>query len=76
MIDVKEEDDGTFTIEWDENDPQESIFNDFTEEDFNQMLLTYAKEIIASGDTGEESQNININTATQEDWEDFWKEEV
>jgi len=75
MIDVKEEDDGTFTISWDENDPKESIFNNFTEEDFNKVFRDYAEEIIASTETRGESQNININTAAQEDWKDFWKEE-
>ena len=34
MIDVKQEDDNTFTITWDENDPHESMFNTWTEEDF------------------------------------------
>lgn len=34
MIDVKQEDNGSFTIYWDENDPQESILNTWTEEDF------------------------------------------
>lgn len=34
MINVKEEDDGSFTISWDENDPQESILNTWTEKDF------------------------------------------
>ena len=34
MIEVKEEQDGSFTISWDENSPTESIFNTWTEEDF------------------------------------------
>lgn len=33
-IEVKEENDGTFTISWNEKDPQESIMNDWTESDF------------------------------------------
>jgi len=34
MIEVKEEQDGTFTISWNENDPVESMMNNWTEEDF------------------------------------------
>ena len=41
MIEVTENDDKTFTISWDENDPQESIFNDFTEEDFINLIQDY-----------------------------------
>jgi hypothetical protein len=33
-IDVKEEQDGSFTISWDENDPTESILNTWTNQDF------------------------------------------
>jgi hypothetical protein len=34
MISIKEEINGSFTISWDENDPQESILNTWTEQDF------------------------------------------
>ncbi len=34
MIEVTQDDDKTFTITWDENDPQESILNTWTQEDF------------------------------------------
>jgi hypothetical protein len=34
MIEFKEEQDGTFTISWNENDPVESMMNNWTEEDF------------------------------------------
>ena len=34
MIEVIEETNGSFTISWDEKDPQESMFNHFTEQDF------------------------------------------
>lgn len=43
MIDVKEEDDGSFTISWDENDPKESILNDFTEQDFIDVIVNHIK---------------------------------
>ena len=33
-IEVKEEQDGTFTISWNENDPVESMMNTWTENDF------------------------------------------
>ena len=34
MIKVEQEEDGSFTISWDENDPVESMMNNWTEEDF------------------------------------------
>ena len=39
MIEVKEEGDGSFTIYWDENDPQESILNTWTEQDFIDAIM-------------------------------------
>lgn len=45
MIEVKEEKDGSLTISWDPNDPVESIFNDYTEEDFTNKLSNYIKEL-------------------------------
>ena len=38
-IDVKEEQDGSFTISWDENDPLESILNTWTEQDFIDCII-------------------------------------
>jgi hypothetical protein len=38
MIEVTENPDGSFDIDWNENDPQESILNDWTEEDFIQAI--------------------------------------
>lgn len=43
-IDVKEEQDGSFTISWDENDPEESMFNTWTEQDFIDAILNHCKE--------------------------------
>jgi hypothetical protein len=34
MIEVHENEDGSFQIDWDPNDPVESIMNEWTEEDF------------------------------------------
>jgi hypothetical protein len=34
MIEVHENEDGSFQIDWDPNDPVESIMNEWTEQDF------------------------------------------
>lgn len=39
MIDVKQNEDGSFDISWDENDPQESILNTWTEPDFIDAIM-------------------------------------
>lgn len=44
-INVKQETDGTFTISWDENDPKESILNNWTEEDFIQAICSHLEQI-------------------------------
>jgi hypothetical protein len=44
MIKVTQENEKTFTIEWDENDPGESIFNSFTEQDFIDVLQYYCEK--------------------------------
>ena len=41
MIEVTQESDNQFTISWDENDPYESIFNDWTEQDFIDYLQSF-----------------------------------
>lgn len=35
---VTENEDGTFTIEWDPNDPRYSLFNGLNEEQMNELL--------------------------------------
>lgn len=45
MIEVKEENDGSFTISWDKNDPKESILNSWTEEDFIKVIMDYCKTL-------------------------------
>jgi hypothetical protein len=45
MIEVKEEIDGSFTIYWDENDPQESILNTWTEQDFIDVITQKLEKI-------------------------------
>lgn len=45
MINVQETEEG-FTITWDPDDPIESAFNDWTEEDFIKVILHKCNEII------------------------------
>jgi hypothetical protein len=45
MIEVHENKDGSFQIDWDENDPVESIMNDWTEEDFIQALKEHIEQV-------------------------------
>jgi hypothetical protein len=45
MIEVKEEQDGSFTISWDEKDPIESIMNDWTESDFIDALEEHLESL-------------------------------
>jgi hypothetical protein len=45
MIEVKENEDGSFTISWDENDPKESLFNTWTEDDFIRAIEQHLKQI-------------------------------
>ncbi|AGN33522.1 hypothetical protein SWYG_00010 [Synechococcus phage S-IOM18] len=62
MINVTDHEDGSFTIEWDENDPQESIFNDWTKEDFIQFFQWAAKrESENSGEFTKKSQETDNN---------------
>jgi len=45
-IEVKEEENGSFTISWDENDPVESIMNTWTEQDFINAIMERCKEVL------------------------------
>ena len=45
MIEVKQIDECTFEISWDENDPKESILNNFTEQDFIDVLMNRIKKL-------------------------------
>ena len=51
---VTEQEDGTFLIEWDPEDPVWSMFNGLPEEDiqnfFTDAIENYAKEILESED--------------------------
>jgi len=65
MINVTQESENTFTIEWDPEDPGESIFNSFTEQDFIEVLKYYAERSLSidkySKQFREESQETNYN---------------
>ena len=50
MIEVVQEDDGSLTVHWDENDPIESQLNTWTEQDFIDCIMDKCKEL-------EEKQN-------------------
>jgi hypothetical protein len=43
---VTEEEDGSMTIEWDESHPVTSYFNNFTEEDFINMIIDACKDVL------------------------------
>jgi len=58
MIEVTQDDENRFTISWDENDPQEKIFNDYTEEDFINLIQNYLNTLQKSGE-------VDINQVTE-----------
>ena len=82
MINVKDNGDGSFIIEWDENDPEESILNDWTKEDFIQFfnyrlgLEKSQQEYVgknAEKFRGKSKETSNVSEATEDDYEDFWE---
>ena len=58
MIEVTQDDENRFTIYWDENDPTEKIFNDYTEEDFINLIQNYLNTLQKSGE-------VDINQVTE-----------
>lgn len=46
MIDCKENEDGSFTIIWNPNDPVESVLNTWTEENFIEAITKQCKEVL------------------------------
>ena len=58
---VTEEQDGSFTIDWDPNDPVESVFNTWTEEDFIQCIKDHAREVL-----GEKTYNAILSGQTDQ----------
>jgi len=45
MINAKENKDGSFTISWDKDDPQESILNKWKEQDFIEVIKNYVEAL-------------------------------
>jgi hypothetical protein len=64
MINVKDQGDGSFVIEWDENDPEESILNDWSKEDFTNFLR-YCAQRENSEEFGEESKETYYNSESE-----------
>lgn len=44
-IEVNENEDGSFDISWDENHPTESMFNNWTAEDFKKAISDYLDKL-------------------------------
>ena len=65
MIDCKENEDGSFTISWDENDPKESIFNNWTEEDFTNAITDYLNALKKSGEVDIDQVTESIEQITE-----------
>jgi hypothetical protein len=45
MIEVTQEPDGSLQIDWDPNDPVESIMNEWNEEDFIQAIKDHLETV-------------------------------
>jgi hypothetical protein len=58
-LEVEETEDG-FIFTWDPFDPVESVFNNWTEHDFEQMLINAAEKVIAKHEIVQKSSNENI----------------
>ena len=71
MIEVTQDDENRFTISWDENDPTEKVFNDYTEEDFITLIQNYLQSL-------EESGEVDINQVTEavNNINDYIEEEI
>ena len=48
-IQVIQEQDGSLTISWDENDPVESILNTWTEQDFVDAIMKKCESLESEG---------------------------
>lgn len=59
MINVKQEDDGSLTITWDENDPQESILGTWTQEDFIHAIEDKLNSLKELGEVDNATEAIN-----------------
>lgn len=50
---ITEEEDGSWKFRWDKNHPLTSVFNSWTEKDFNDMLIKAASETILKHETAQ-----------------------
>lgn len=66
-LSVHEESDRSFTIEWDENDPVESVFNTWTEQDFIDAIVKKAEETL-----GKEKVNAILLDQTYQQHLEVW----
>ena len=69
MIEVTQDGENTFTISWDENDPNEKMFNTWTEEDFINAIQDKLKSLEELGVLDDATQAINqINDHIEEEF--------
>ena len=66
---VLENEDGSFTIEWDENDPRTAIFNGWTEDDFIEMIRKAAEDEII-----EHEERLIRTDFTVDEFTEHWDE--
>lgn len=56
---VVENDDGSFTIMWDDQDPKYQYLNDLTEEEVAAMIIGYCKDYLSAHQNDEQSLGNN-----------------
>jgi len=59
MIEVTQDGENTFTISWDENDPNEKMFNTWTEEDFINAIQDKLKSLEELGVLDNATEAVN-----------------
>jgi len=74
MVDCTQNEDGTFTITWDQNDPQESIFNDWTEKDFINAIQDYLNTFQEPGEVDNNEETAEqISEYFFQDYDEVYK---
>lgn len=56
-IEVKENEDGSFDISWDPDDPVERVFNTWTAEDFNKCIMDACSKVLETTEESNENSN-------------------
>ena len=72
MIEVTQDDDKTFTISWDENDPHEKMFNTWTEEDFINAIQNHLNALQESGEIDIDQVTEAVNQINDHIEEEFF----